>query len=164
MVVVFWAIICFVFLVLMMTYRYSFPILQIVALLVLLVVSLAFLGALIEPKSIYDLSRHYDLLSSIKNSTYSLKSYLLHGPNLLNSNYRYTYLFNILCFVIARHLPFQALPFIAILVSYSCLVSPAGQEALQSSVASHTAGSHVKVYNASNYGNVYSETMGEYLF
>lgn len=30
-------------------------------------------------------------------------------------------------------------------------------------LASHTAGSHVKVYNASNYGSVYSETMGEYL-
>ena len=30
-------------------------------------------------------------------------------------------------------------------------------------VASHTAGSHVKVYNSSNYGSVYNETMGEYL-
>ena len=30
-------------------------------------------------------------------------------------------------------------------------------------LASHTAGSHVKVYNAPCYGNVYSETMGEYL-
>lgn len=122
MVVVFWAIICFVFLVLIMTYRYSFPKTQVIGLLLLLVVSLAFLGALIEPKSIYDLYRHYDLLSSIKNSTYSLKNYLIHGPNLLNSNYRYTYLFNILCFVIARYLPFQALPFIAIFVSYSCLL------------------------------------------
>ena len=30
-------------------------------------------------------------------------------------------------------------------------------------VASQTAGSHVKVYNSSNYGSVYNETMGEYL-
>ena len=28
----------------------------------------------------------------------------------------------------------------------------------------NTSGSHVKVYNASNYGSVYSESMSEYLF
>ena len=30
-------------------------------------------------------------------------------------------------------------------------------------LAAHTSGSHVKVYNAPNYGSVYSETMAEYL-
>jgi hypothetical protein len=30
-------------------------------------------------------------------------------------------------------------------------------------VARTTSGSHVKVYNASNYGSVYSNTMAEYL-
>lgn len=122
MIVVFSALIGFVIMLFAVTYRYSFPKKQVVFLLLLLAVSLAFVGALLEPKPIYDLARHYTLLTAIKNSTYSLKSYLINGPNLLNSNYRYTYLFNILCYFIARYLPFQTLPFIAIFVSYACLM------------------------------------------
>ena len=30
-------------------------------------------------------------------------------------------------------------------------------------LAAHTSGSHVKVYNVPNYGNVYSSSMAEYL-
>ena len=104
------------------TYKYALPRKGTIILLVLLVFSLAGFGAFTEPKIIYDLSRHYDLLSAIKNSTFDFKGYLLYGPELLNWNYKYTYIFNILCYVIARYLPFQFLPFITILVSYSCLL------------------------------------------
>ena len=31
-------------------------------------------------------------------------------------------------------------------------------------LAAHTSGSHVKVYNVPNYGNVYSSSMTEFLF
>ena len=34
----------------------------------------------------------------------------------------------------------------------------------RASLAAYTAGSHVKVYNVPNYGNVYSSSMTEFLF
>ena len=104
------------------TYNYTLPKKQVIFLLSLMVLALAFLGAFIEPKEAYDLSRHYDLLSSIKNSSFTLTSYLKEGPEFLNWNYRYTYIFNVLCYLIARYLPFQALPFITILICYSLLM------------------------------------------
>lgn len=122
MSIVFLLIILFILFLFAVTYNYSFPRKQAILLLVVLVVSLALLGAITEPKSIYDLSRHYDLLNAIKNSTFSLKTYLRNGPDLLNENYQYTFLFNILCYVIARYLPFQVLPFFAIILSYSCFL------------------------------------------
>ena len=86
--------------------------------LVLMIIALAGIGACVEPKDTYDLFRHYEDIDSVRNSSYSLWSFLADGYRITDLNYKYTYAYDALIYIIARTLPNQALPFITILVTY----------------------------------------------
>lgn len=86
---------------------------------VMLCIVLGLLGAMIEPKEIYDLSRNYRFIDNIRAYGFTLKEYLDYGYLYNDLNYKYTYVYNIILYVIAQTLPNQALPFIAIAFSYA---------------------------------------------
>lgn len=100
-----------------------FPRKQTILILVLVVFALAGIGASIVPKDNYDLARHYQVIERVRKSSYTLGSFLSKGYTITSSNYRYTYLFNVLIYIVARWFPNQALPFIAIFITYILFVS-----------------------------------------
>ena len=116
------------------TFKGSFFKEQTIILILMIVVSLSIFGATKQPKEIYDLYRHYEAIDRVRASSMTLTRFLKDGYTITNYNYRHTYLFNILLFVIARFLPNQALPFITVLITYSCfsyiLISELGEEYL----------------------------------
>ena len=67
--------------------------------------------ALIKPKEIYDLARHYAELDVIKNSGMKFWDFVLHSQKITDANYRYMYTFNVLRYIIAMYFPKQTLPF-----------------------------------------------------
>ena len=79
--------------------------------------SLALVGALIQPRESYDLYRHYAAIEAVKKQGDSLWEFMINGYQYVGSNYQYTYGYNLLVFIIASFFPKQALPFIAIMVS-----------------------------------------------
>lgn len=85
---------------------------------IIIVFLLSIMGACIEPDSRYDLFRHYEVINRVRASSYNLKEFLSDGYTITDYNYKYTYAYNILIYIIARFLPNQALPFFVIFVSY----------------------------------------------
>ena len=96
--------------------------------LIVMVVCLAVLGMCIEPKPIYDLARHYEIMARIKNSKWSLQSFLNNGYLITDQNYKYTYIYNILIYIIGKYFSYNMLPFIAISVSYGLFANIAFHE------------------------------------
>lgn len=87
-------------------------------LFVMLVIALAGIGVCIEPKSTYDLYRHYQVIDRVRGSSYSLIEFLKKGYLITDTNYTYTYVYNIIVYIVAKFLPNQAFPFFTICISY----------------------------------------------
>ena len=100
-------------------YGNRYPRKQVKWIFAFLIIALAGIGACVEPKYIYDLFRHYEVLDSVRYSSYSLGSFLEEGYQITDFNYRYTYVYNIFVYIVAKFLPNQAFPFITIVVTYS---------------------------------------------
>lgn len=99
-------------------YRGRYPEKQIKWLFAVLVLALAGIGARIEPKLTYDLYRHYQIIDRVRGSSYSLIDFLKEGYVITDINYKYTYIYNIFVFIIAKFFPNQALPFFTICITY----------------------------------------------
>jgi len=101
---------------------------QMKCLFVLAVIALAGLGACIEPKPIYDLYRHYEVLERVRNSQYSFLAFIKNGHVITDPNYQFTYVFNALIYIVAHYLPNQGLPFITIAITYGVFFYILAQE------------------------------------
>ena len=117
-----------------LSYNGRFTRQQTIIILFVMIIMLAGIGALIEPDMKYDLYRHYIMIDRARYCDYSFPRFLLEGHSITDTNYKYTYAYNALVFIIARLLPNQALPFIVISVSYGIfayiLVSEFGDDEL----------------------------------
>ena len=103
---------------LVLAYNAKFSQRQTIWLYIVLVIALAGIGACLEPKSIYDLFRHYQAIERVRSSSMSFYEFLKDGYWITDSNYKYTYVFNTLVYIIARFLPNEALTVISIIVTY----------------------------------------------
>lgn len=119
MVFIFIVILAFCLIASVAAYKGRYPRQQEKWVLIGLIIALAGIGACVAPKSTYDLFRHYEVIDRVRNSSYSLSSFLVDGYRITDLNYKYTYAFNFLIYIIAKFLPNQALPFITIVVTYS---------------------------------------------
>ena len=90
--------------------------------LLIMIIALAGIGACVEPKQTYDLFRHYEAIDRIRSSSFSIQSFLTEGYKITDYNYRYTYVYNLLIYIIARFFPNQVLPFITIIITYGVLI------------------------------------------
>lgn len=108
--------------ILLILYKKHFPFIQAKWLMIVFVLLLGFIGTVVEPKPIYDLYRHYEMIENIRNSSYSLIGFLKEGYHITDFNYMYTYVYNIIIYTIAKLLPRESLPFIAIIVTYGIFV------------------------------------------
>lgn len=88
-------------------------------LFVFMIIALAGIGACVEPKETYDLFRHYEMIDRVRGSSYSLGSFLVEGYKSTDGNYKYTYVYNIFVYIVAKCLPNQSFPLITIAVTYS---------------------------------------------
>ncbi len=122
MIVVFVQILALCLLLFSVNYSKYYPRILVKVIFVAWIVALAGIGICIDPKESYDLYRHYELINRVRQSSYSLSFFLSQGCKNLNANYQYTYVFNILIYLIARFFPNQALPFLTIIVTYSVFV------------------------------------------
>lgn len=89
--------------------------------IVISVFTVALCGSFIVPKSTYDLARLYSDIELIKSSGMKFFDYVFNSAKLTDTNYRYTYSFNALRYVISRLLPEQALPFISLASCYGVM-------------------------------------------
>ncbi len=88
----------------------------------LLIVSIFIISisaACIEPKPIYDLARHYKELDVIKNTEMGFGEFVFNSECITDANYRHSFSFNAIRFLIAKYLPKGALPFFSISICYS---------------------------------------------
>ena len=86
---------------------------------VALCIALGLLGASIEPKEIYHLARHYTYIDNIRTYGFTLTEYLRYGFLYNDMNFKYAYVYNIILYVIAKLLPNESLPFMAISLCYA---------------------------------------------
>lgn len=100
-------------------YKGKYPKKQEKWIFIAMIIALAAIGACLAPKTTYDLFRHYEVLDRVRSSSYSLGTFLKEGYIITDLNYKYTYVFNILIYIIAKLFPNQALPFTAIVLTYS---------------------------------------------
>lgn len=82
---------------------------------------IALCGSLVVPQETYDLSRHYIDIEHIKNANMKFWDYVFNSAKLTDSNYRHTYTFNALRYIISKYLPKQALPFFSLSFCYGVL-------------------------------------------
>ncbi len=117
-----------------LSYNGRFTKKQTITILLVMILLLAGIGALIEPDMRYDLYRHYLMIDRTRYSEYSFSQFLLEGHSITDANYKYTYVYNALLYIIAKVLPNQALPFLVISISYGIfayiLVSEFGDDEL----------------------------------
>ena len=87
--------------------------------MILSILIISFCTALIIPKTSYDLTRHYEHLTAIRNSGMGIWKYIFHGAaEISDYNYRSMYTFNALSYIIGRYLPKETFPLISLLLCY----------------------------------------------
>ena len=90
--------------------------------MVITILSVSLIGAFITPPEIYDIYRHYLLMDEIRDNQWSFGYSIFKGIPESNSNYKSTYIYNILITLIAKLFPNEFLPFITSIICYSVFV------------------------------------------
>ena len=88
MVFIFIVILAFCLIASVAAYKGRYPRQQEKWVLIGLIIALAGIGACVAPKSTYDLFRHYEVIDRVRNSSYSLSSFLVDGYRITDLNYK----------------------------------------------------------------------------